>query len=89
MFVTMLTSSTDAEPTRFLETFESGGKEIRIETFTDTAFRDAPSIIVLHGATGVEFANRFIANLAQSFAGQGFVVHLVHYFRPHGRALRR
>ena len=80
MFITMLTSSTDAEPTRSLERFESGGKEIRIETFTDTAFRDAPSIIVLHGATGVEFANRFIANLARSFAGQGFVVHLVHYF---------
>ena len=77
---TMLTASADAELVRVLERFPAGGKDIRIETFADPAGQDAPSIIVLHGSTGVEFANRFIANLAQSFAAQGFVVHLVHYF---------
>lgn len=80
MVAATLNSRSNAEPTRTLDLFESGGKEIRLETFTDPAYRDAPSIIVLHGATGVEFANRFIANLAQSLAAQGFVVHLAHYF---------
>lgn len=69
-----------AEPQRSLDRFESGGRQIRMETFTPAQSEGAPSIIVLHGATGVEFANRFIAGLAQQFASQGFVVHLVHYF---------
>ena len=51
-----------------------------METFSPSGGKDFPSIIVLHGATGVEFANRFIAGVAQNFADQGFVVHLVHYF---------
>ncbi len=63
---------------RTLEQFKSGGRSIRMETFGGS--KTAPSILVLHGATGVEFANRFIAELAQAFAAQGFVVHLVHYF---------
>jgi carboxymethylenebutenolidase len=66
--------------TRALETFESDGKEIRVETFTGKLSGDAPSIVVLHGATGVEFANRFVARIAQRMAEQGFVAHLVHYF---------
>jgi dienelactone hydrolase len=73
-------SDAQAESMRALERFESGGKSIRMETFVGADAKDAPSVIVLHGSTGVEFANRFIANLAQSFAAQGFVVHLVHYF---------
>lgn len=65
---------------RALEHFQSGGKEIRVETFGDSSRSNVPSIIVLHGATGVDFANRFIAKLAEHIAAQGFVVHLVHYF---------
>ena len=60
--------------------FQSGGKTIQMETFGVRTAVASPSIIVLHGATGVEFANRFIAALAQGIAEHGFVVHLVHYF---------
>jgi dienelactone hydrolase len=63
-----------------LERFDSGGKEIRVEIFGRNSNLGAPSVIVLHGATGVEFANRFIAGLAESISDQGFVVYLVHYF---------
>jgi carboxymethylenebutenolidase len=69
-----------ADPLSPLESFESGGKKIRVETFFGPSGEAAPSIVVLHGSTGVEFANRFIAGVAQNFAARGFVVHLVHYF---------
>jgi carboxymethylenebutenolidase len=68
------------EPSGAAQTFPSGGKDIRVETFVGPAGEAAPSIIVLHGSTGVDFANRFIAGIAQNFAAKGFVVHLVHYF---------
>lgn len=71
---------------RQLDSFTSEGHGIRIETFAPPDSEKLPSIIVLHGATGVEFANRFIAGLAQSFSEQGFVVHLVHYFDRTGSA---
>lgn len=63
-------------------TFLSGGKEIRVENFQPKGRKlvNLPSIVVLHGAPGVAFANEFIAGLAQQFSEQGFVVHLVHYF---------
>jgi dienelactone hydrolase len=80
MMAQALSPDANAETLRGLERFESGGKQIRVETFIGPDAQAAPSVIVLHGATGVEFANRFIANLAQSFAAQGFVVHLVQYF---------
>ncbi len=60
--------------------FASGEHEIRIETFTPGNAGNSPSLLVLHGATGVPHANRFIAGLAELFARQGFVAHLVHYF---------
>ncbi|HEX8371403.1 MAG TPA: dienelactone hydrolase family protein [Chthoniobacterales bacterium] len=69
-----------AEARTQTERFESGGKMIRMETFSDSPSPDTPAILVLHGSTGVAFANRFIAGLASSFAQQGFVVYLLHYF---------
>lgn len=80
MSALLFTHAASGKPARTLESFESGGKKIRVETFADTAKGDVPSLIVLHGATGVEFANRFIAGIAENFAAQGFTVHLVHYF---------
>jgi carboxymethylenebutenolidase len=73
-----MTDST-ADTARSLDHFESGGKSIRVETFGGRESH-APSVIVLHGATGVEFANRFIAVIGHNLAATGFVVHLVHYF---------
>jgi carboxymethylenebutenolidase len=67
-----------------IQRFRSGGKEIRIETFGKTNDPKVPSIIVLHGATGVEFYHRFIAGFAKDFSRKGFVVHLVHYFDRDG-----
>jgi dienelactone hydrolase len=78
--LSLVTSMSAADPTRQLDRFTSGGKKIRVETFAPANAEALPSIVVLHGATGVEFANRFIAGLAQSFAEDGFAVHLVHYF---------
>lgn len=78
--IAMFMSAAEAEPMRKLDRFKTAGREVRVETFADPANKNAPSIIVLHGATGVDFANRFIASLAERFAAQGFVVHLVHYF---------
>jgi len=66
------------DPLRELERFDSGGRAIRVETFGKE--ERAPSVIVLHGATGVEYANRFIAGYARSIATRGFVTHLIHYF---------
>lgn len=80
LFAMILSSHTRAEPARTLDRYLSGGKEIRVETFSICPAPTTPSVIVLHGTTGVEFANRFIAHLAEGFAEQGFVVHLVHYF---------
>ena len=76
----MISSFASGQSVRTLDSFQSGGKEIRVEKFGLNGNASAPSIIVLHGATGVEYANRFIATLAQGFAEKGFVVYLVHYF---------
>ncbi len=62
------------------EHFKSGGKSIRMETFSTSSKPGMPGILVLHGSTGVAFANQFIAGLATQFAEQGFVVYLLHYF---------
>lgn len=78
--MTLFASSHEA---RSLETFSSGGRSIRMETFSSEDAQ-APSIMVLHGATGVEYANRFIATLARAVATAGVTTHLVHYFDATG-----
>ncbi len=75
------TSASAAE--QKVERFKSGGRMVQIETFP-AKNADAPSVLVLHGSTGVEFGNRFIAEIARSFAGQGFNTHLLHYFERTG-----
>src|SRR5688572_13447477 len=80
MFGSLLQAALAGEVDREIDRFEVAGKTIRLETFKSRTAADAPSVIVLHGSTGVEFANRFIAGMAQNFADQGFTVHLLHYF---------
>ena len=75
----LLSSVQAATVTYSVEQFTSGGKEVRLESYTPD-IKDAPSVLVLHGSTGVDFANRFIAGIAEQFARQGFAVHLLHYF---------
>ena len=76
----MISSFARGQVVRTVDRFQSDGKTIRVETFGARDDATLPSIIVLHGATGVDFANRFIATLAQSIAEHGFVVYLLHYF---------
>jgi dipeptidyl aminopeptidase/acylaminoacyl peptidase len=69
----------DAQNLRTLETFPSGGQSVRVEDFAG-GDENAPCLIVVHGARGIDHANRFIATLARAFALQGFNVYLIHYF---------
>jgi carboxymethylenebutenolidase len=80
MFSSLLQAAMAGEVEREIDRFEVAGKPIRLETFHSRQSKNTPSILVLHGSTGVEFANRFIAGMAQNFADQGFTVHLLHYF---------
>ncbi len=71
-----------------LERFESGGKSVRVETFYPGGDENKlPSLVILHGSTGVEFADRFIATMAEAIAQEGFVTHLVYYFDRTGTTL--
>ncbi len=70
----------NAKCSRTQDRFVSDGHEIRLETYVPHAAASGPSLLVLHSATGVPHANRFIAGLAELFARQGFVTHLLHYF---------
>ncbi len=67
-----------------MSSFISGGQKITIETYGSPAEAGVPSIIVLHGASGLPAGNRFIATIAAAIAAQGFRVHLLHYFQRTG-----
>jgi carboxymethylenebutenolidase len=58
--------------------FESGGKEIRLDCFLPTADgRRFPAVIGLHGSGG---GHSSMAEPAGLLAGQGFAVYVLHYF---------
>lgn len=59
--------------------FVSGGKEIGVMAYR-TADLQAPSILVLHGAGGVDAGNRYVAQLAHGVAANGFNTFIVEYF---------
>ncbi len=67
-----------------MDSFTSGGKKITVETYGDGEAEDVPSIIVLHGASGLPAGGRFMEKIAEAIAAQGFRVHLVHYFERTG-----
>lgn len=59
-------------------TFESGGKEIRLDCFLPTAHdRHFPAVIGLHGSGG---GHAPMAEPASLLAEQGFAVYVLHYF---------
>lgn len=58
--------------------FESGGKEIRLDCFLPANDRQRfPAVIGLHGSGGGHFS---MGEPASLLAGQGFAVYVLHYF---------
>jgi len=60
------------------DTFDSGGKTIRIERFAPVGEQRYPSVIALYGSTGLE--ESFSERPARLLAAQGYAVFLLHYF---------
>jgi dipeptidyl aminopeptidase/acylaminoacyl peptidase len=58
---------------------ETGGRQIRVETFPDKS-NATVSVIVLHGANGLRYANPAIYGAVQYLAVNGLAAHVVHYF---------
>jgi len=63
---------------RSADTFSSGGKTIRIDRFLPAGGKRVPSVIALHGSTGME--QSFSDQPARMLAAQGYAVFLLHYF---------
>lgn len=58
--------------------FESGGKDIRLDCFLPTANGQRfPAVIGLHGSGG---GHASMAEPANLLAGKGFAVYVLHYF---------
>lgn len=62
------------------DSFTSGGRTIRVESFRPNAPGLHPAILVLHGAGGVMAGNAYVHQLATAFASAGYATFLVHYF---------
>jgi carboxymethylenebutenolidase len=60
--------------------FTSGGRTIRVESFRPSTPGLHPAILVLHGAGGVMAGNAYVHQLATAFASAGYATFLVHYF---------
>jgi dienelactone hydrolase len=60
------------------DTFLSGGKTIRIDSFLPNGETAVPAVIALHGSTGME--ESFSDRPARMLAAQGYAVFLLHYF---------
>ncbi|AWM88556.1 dienelactone hydrolase family protein [Microvirga sp. 17 mud 1-3] len=58
--------------------FSSGGKAITVDVFEPGRQVRAPSVVMLHGADGLGFNNRYREG-ARAIAASGFQVNLVHY----------
>jgi len=64
--------------------FESGGKDIRLDCFVPSGSgRRFPAVIGLHGSGGGHVS---MAEPASLLAGQGFAVYVLHYFDRTGTA---
>ncbi len=60
--------------------FQSGSKRIRVEFFTPATVGRHPAVLVLHGAGGIDAANRYVRHFAEAVATQDLGTLLVHYF---------
>jgi dienelactone hydrolase len=60
--------------------FQSGGKKIGVTVFRPKGSEPLASILVLHGAGGVDSGNAYVQQLASAVAGAGYGTYLVEYF---------
>lgn len=71
-----------AEPVR--EQFRSGGTDIAVESFEGSQGGKHPVLVVLHGNDGA--CASLYRTTARTYAAQGYVVLLVHYFDRTGKS---
>jgi len=67
-----------------MESFASGGRPIRVETFAPAGPGRHPAVILLHGADNFEPHAQAYRTSAQELAAHGYVALLVHYFDATG-----
>ncbi|HEX8311847.1 MAG TPA: dienelactone hydrolase family protein [Chthoniobacteraceae bacterium] len=67
-------------------TFLSDGRKVRAEVFQPTGVEKAPAILVLHGAGGMDYGNRYVRQIASAFAASGYATYLIHYFDRTGHS---
>ena len=61
-------------------TFTSGGVPVRMTAFAPAGAEARPAVLVVHGASGLNASNRYVRQVAEAWAAEGFVTLLVHYF---------
>jgi carboxymethylenebutenolidase len=76
--------SPDAEIRETNGAFESQGKTITVEKFEPRSSGRHPTILILHGAGGMEIGGPEFREFARELARRGYVAHIVHYFDQTG-----
>ncbi len=76
--------SPDAEIRETKGAFESQGKTIAVEKFEPSSSGRHPTILILHGAGGMEIGGPEFREFARELARRGYVAHIVHYFDQTG-----
>ena len=66
------------------ENFQSGGRNIRVETFAPKEPGRYPAVLVLHSAAGMLAGKRELVDFSRQLAARGHVAFLVHYFHRTG-----
>lgn len=66
------------------DSYLSGGKKIKVETFVPSDRNRHPAVLVLYGSGGSVVGKGEMTDFAKALAGQGTVVFLVHYFNRTG-----
>lgn len=65
-------------------TFESHGRTVRLQAFVPEGGVRLPTVLALHGASGMDSGHRYVRTVAEAWAAQGFATLLVHYFDSTG-----
>jgi dipeptidyl aminopeptidase/acylaminoacyl peptidase len=66
------------------ESYTSGGRQIRVETFLPPGEGRHPAVLVLYGSGGVINGKGEMVSISRQLAAEGMSVYLVHYFNRTG-----